>query len=629
MKKALTAALSLLILTAAFLSGCASGNGTGSIAEQLIPEYIKPEPMTLVPAYGMTAALGKLTYGLSSAGLLSYTGRTNGRAACYDWRGIVYVEAFEDYTLGLTEDGRVLIAGTSEAAKDAAAKTADWKDLVCVCRNEQAVFGLTGQGRILSTEADARLRLIKGIRLIAAGGRWFAAADGRGVVYTFGEGAPDVSALIGKKLASWAASGTHIAAVTTEGELISTLAGDPLTGSTDCAKVFTCSCGGGCTTYISKDGKLHSSCPQVKDHAADLEAAGGAHWFSCSGSHAAVSFESGTVLSFGENDFLQCSTKSWRLLPFSQDGFVYGIAPGTKAPDGSPVKTGDSFTLPGGTSGTAVILGDVDCDGDIDADDLAALTAAIKDASALSPAAKQAANILRDSAKPSSIDRADLDQLSYHLKGFTIIDQFLKADPYLKKVADAERTNKDVGGYITLSGTNIDAPIMYGDDWFYHYHNWKGASDRLGSIYYYYDVPTRNLVITGHNIRRGLILHDLHKIQDYYAKYYKTFEKRLWTINTWGETGIYEVFSMYEEKPKDPRETSQYYNTNYPQSMEQLSTENIARWIAFQQQKSQLDYQVEVDPSDRFITVLTCADLHAESELGGRLYFFLRRVDGH
>ena len=63
--------------------------------------------------------------------------------------------------------------------------------------------------------------------------------------------------------------------------------------------------------------------------------------------------------------------------------------------------------------------------------------------------------------------------------------------------------------------------------------------------------------------------------------------------------------------------------------MEKLSTENIARWIAFQQQKSQLDYQIEVDPSDRFITVLTCADLHAESELGGRLYFFLRRVDGH
>ena len=86
---------------------------------------------------------------------------------------------------------------------------------------------------------------------------------------------------------------------------------------------------------------------------------------------------------------------------------------------------------------------------------------------------------------------------------------------------------------------------------------------------------------------------------------------------------------MYEEKPKEPKYTSQYYNTNYPQTMENLSTEQIAKWIAYQQEKTQLDYKVDVDPTDRFITVLTCADLHSESELGGRIYFFLRRVDGH
>ena len=161
---------------------------------------------------------------------------------------------------------------------------------------------------------------------------------------------------------------TSMGVYTADGTLISTLAEDPFNGAADCAKAFTCPCGG--TTYIDKNGVLHSNCIVVAGKEADIQAAADAagkdgkpakiQWFSCSGDHAAVSFESGKVLAFGENGYLQCRTGNWQLLPFENSGYIYGIAPGTKDQAGKDVKTGDSFTLADGTSGTAVILGDVD-----------------------------------------------------------------------------------------------------------------------------------------------------------------------------------------------------------------------------------------------------------------------------
>ena len=129
--------------------------------------------------------------------------------------------------------------------------------------------------------------------------------------------------------------------------------------------------------------------------------------------------------------------------------------------------------------------------------------------------------------------------------------------------------------------------------------------------------------------RYAEFLNHLHKIQDNYAQYYSNYSDRLWTLNFWGETGIYEVFSMYEQKSASYSESLLYYNANYPGSMDSMNAEAIQRWIDVQFENTELDYTVHVDPEDRFATVLTCADTHAESDRGGRIYFFMRRVDGH
>ena len=197
-------------------------------------------------------------------------------------------------------------------------------------------------------------------------------------------------------------------------------------------------------------------------------------------------------------------------------------------------------------------------------------------------------------------------------------------------MANAERTNKDTCGFITMGGTNISAPLMYGDDFYYHYHSSTGAASSNGSIYLYYGRPSRNTVITGHNLRKsGTMLHDLHKIQDRYSGNFSVFKNRVYAINLFGETAYYEVFSMYEEKPSDPSGSSLYYNCNYNYTMEKMSESDILLWITRQNNRTQLNYTVACDPSDRFVTLVTCADTHEESNLGGRLFFFLRRVSGN
>lgn len=114
------------------------------------------------------------------------------------------------------------------------------------------------------------------------------------------------------------------------------------------------------------------------------------------------------------------------------------------------------------------------------------------------------------------------------------------------------------------------------------------------------------MVISGHNLRRaGIMLHQLHKIQDEYAPTYGEFKNRLWTLNLFGETHTWEVFAMYEEKPASAEQSSQYYNCNYPQTMESMTSEQISEWISYQQARTELDYSVHVTPNDRFLTVLT------------------------
>ena len=213
-------------------------------------------------------------------------------------------------------------------------------------------------------------------------------------------------------------------------------------------------------------------------------------------------------------------------------------------------------------------------------------------------------------------DPDDIDWLAY-----------AKTDKYTAPLANALRKNKDTLGYIKIRNTNIDYPIMYGTNWFYNDHDIDKKPAERGSLYFYWPEASGNIVITGHNARTsGTMFHQLHNVQNN-AGTLSSYSDRLWAINTYGVTGYWEVWSMYEEGAfKDASMSSQMFNACWPAGYNGKTEQEKQAWIDYQQRHSKLNYTVNVTTQDRFITLITCGDSHADSAKGARLYFFLRWV---
>lgn len=140
-----------------------------------------PSELPSVPC-GAVAAGDGLSFGLSSVGLMSYIGYNNGQAYCYDWRDVKAIAAAPAFTVGLTNEGRLLCSG-SDALRQESAKL---NDITAVCCSSEIVYALSGDGRVIAIGArtesaaasDAEARLynemlntgdLNNIRLIAAG----------------------------------------------------------------------------------------------------------------------------------------------------------------------------------------------------------------------------------------------------------------------------------------------------------------------------------------------------------------------------------------------------------------------------------------------------------------------------
>ncbi len=617
---------------------------------------------------GMVAAAGDSSFGVASDGSVSFIGNNVGHAYVHDWSGVTSLVTDAKTTAALTSEGKLLICGEREALfKNALG----WENIVQIAMNEDSLFALTSEGRVLMISAGAATRgansrrddgvsgsdrtdgtpdpnnsnqgsdsgaktnpteqppqpsansattlEYENIVSIAAAAGFIIVADASGSVMVSGR-APDVEAWSGEKVVRVMAAKGRAAALTEDGRLLMAGAENPFKELKALKTAFIFD---NTVAVIDSNGTLHTD-----SKLCDAEIAN-AVCMSESDRHALVLLDDGTVRAFGDDEYMQCEVLNWRLLPYVDEaGFILGLRVGETLEDGALVATGSRYTLANGTEGTAVILGDVNSDGIINEDDVTVLDRYLNEQEGeLSQAQLRAANIIMDSSKPKSIDICDLEQLRYHIAGLCSIDQYACETEYSGKLADCERINRDVLGYIQIAGTNIDYPILYAWEWYYHDHDLYGKETSRGSLYFYSDKPTRNLVITGHNARTtGTMLHELHLVQDELSAEYGTFAKRIWTVNAYGQTHKWEVFAMYEETPGSEEASSQLYNTSFYNEMDNMNEEEIQAWIDYQLERNELDYEVHVTPDDYFMTVVTCGDKHLDSQKGARIYFFLRLV---
>ncbi len=200
-----------------------------------------------------------------------------------------------------------------------------------------------------------------------------------------------------------------------------------------------------------------------------------------------------------------------------------------------------------------------------------------------------------------------------------------------KSYSEAKKINSDTVGWIKVPGTNIDYPIMYDKSgkWFYNTHDINKKSTDAGSIYTYYGDVTRNIIISGHNMRQsGTMFHELHKVQNNKSslttKSNRTFSIKLPGFKAWNEgaQSKWEVFALYETKDSEPKSTLNY--NIHPLSNKSKS--EVEEWIAKQKSRSEVKLDVSATADDIFMTLITCGDNYDNSTAQSRLYIFLKAV---
>ncbi len=161
------------------------------------------------------------------------------------------------------------------------------------------------------------------------------------------------------------------------------------------------------------------------------------------------------------------------------------------------------------------------------------------------------------------------------------------------------RINPDVYGWITVEGTNINYPLVQGEDNDYYLnHAYTGDFLPIGSIFVDFrceESITRNFntVIYGHNITTGSMFHDVTKFfKDEY------FEDTYIYIYTLDGIYVYEPFSIYKT-----REDYQYFRTGFT---------SVEDFVGFAEElcgNSDKKKEVTFGKNDRIITLSTCTNI--------------------
>ena len=157
--------------------------------------------------------------------------------------------------------------------------------------------------------------------------------------------------------------------------------------------------------------------------------------------------------------------------------------------------------------------------------------------------------------------------------------------------------NPNIVAWIQLIGTQINYPVMHGDDnSFYLYHLFDGTPNASGSIFVdAYNEPgfvDQNTVLHGHHMRDGSMFAAL---VNYSSQAF--FDENPW-IFLMKPTGNY-VIKLFAGFTTDVLGDSWNYKFRSDAEME--------AWIARNRERSDFVSNVEVSASDRVVTLSTCS----------------------
>ncbi len=175
------------------------------------------------------------------------------------------------------------------------------------------------------------------------------------------------------------------------------------------------------------------------------------------------------------------------------------------------------------------------------------------------------------------------------------------------KLVNLNNRYPDLYGWITISGTNINYPIMQTDNNDYYLnHSYTGAYLGAGAIFADYNcekklTDNKNLVVYGHHMSNSSMFHQLDN-----------FLKESFFMNN-GKITVYTLDGMYTYQIYSIYETDKYYPyiTTYFKS-----GESFVEFAEKSEEKSIYNKDnVLFTPSDRILTLSTCNNRFADGRL--------------
>ena len=166
-------------------------------------------------------------------------------------------------------------------------------------------------------------------------------------------------------------------------------------------------------------------------------------------------------------------------------------------------------------------------------------------------------------------------------------------------VNELKKSYPDIRGRIIIPGTEIDFPIVQGDDNdFYLDHDYDGSYYINGGVFIDHlhngDFSDQNTVIYGHNVRIGYIFHDLDKFRD--KNFVKNHSEII--IDTPKERRTFEVVCAMDVDVDADYRYNYYYEEDFGDYLKLIKENNI----------------IEGKPlpkiEDKLITLSTCSDLN-------------------
>lgn len=189
------------------------------------------------------------------------------------------------------------------------------------------------------------------------------------------------------------------------------------------------------------------------------------------------------------------------------------------------------------------------------------------------------------------------------------------------KLEELQKKNSDIIGWIEIEGTNINYPVLQGEDnEYYMNHNYEKEESIYGELFldtsYNWNIKSNNFLIYGHNMQDGSMFNNLLNYAD--EEYYK--EHPIIRFTTTQEDVKYEIISAFRSRVyyKSEKNVFRYYYFINPDTEDEYN-----EFVENAKKSSLYDTGKTAKYGDQLITLSTCA-YHTED---GRFAVVGRKIN--